>query len=418
MPSDLSLQIEAVYRAESGKVLATLARLLGDIDLAEEALQEAFVAALKAWRSKGIPAKPAAWLISTGRFKAIDAIRKRSRLHELQPDLQARIEDIQAANLSFAERDIQDDRLRLIFACCHPAIDPSVQVPLTLREVCGLSTEDIAAAFLVPTATMSQRIVRGKSKIRAAKIPFAIPDASELPERLDSVLSVVYLVFNEGYSASSGDSALRGELSQEAIRLARLLLQLLPDPEVKGLLALMLLHESRRTARTDAREDIILLEDQDRRLWDRRLIEEGLRLVQASLATQEFGFYTVQAAISAVHAESPRSSATDWAQIVALYNILLQIAPSPVVELNRAVAVAMRDGPQAGLEIVDTLLAKQELRRYHLAHSARGELLRRLGQESQAESAFLTALSLAKQEPERRFLHRRLQSLGASESAK
>ncbi|MDQ8181699.1 RNA polymerase sigma factor [Pelagicoccus sp. SDUM812005] len=418
MPSDLSLQIEAVYRAESGKVLATLARLLGDIDLAEEALQEAFVAALKAWRRKGIPAQPAAWLISTGRFKAIDAIRKRSRLHELEPELQARIEDIQAANLSFAERDIQDDRLRLIFACCHPAIDPSVQVPLTLREVCGLSTEDIAAAFLVPTATMAQRIVRGKSKIRAAKIPFAIPDASELPERLDSVLSVVYLVFNEGYSASSGDSALRGELSQEAIRLARLLLQLLPDSEVKGLLALMLLHESRRTARTDARDDIVLLEDQDRRLWDRGLIEEGLQLVQASLATQEFGFYTVQAAISAVHAESPSSSATDWAQIVALYNILLQIDPSPVVELNRAVAVAMRDGPQAGLEIVDTLFAKQELRRYHLAHSARGELLRRLGQESQAESAFLTALSLAKQEPERRFLQRRLQSLGASESAK
>lgn len=418
MPSDLSLQIEAVYRAESGKVLATLARLLGDIDLAEEALQEAFVAALKAWRRKGIPAKPAAWLISTGRFKAIDAIRKRSRLQELEPELQARIEDIQAANLSFAERDIQDDRLRLIFACCHPAIDPSVQVPLTLREVCGLSTEDIAAAFLVPTATMAQRIVRGKSKIRAAKIPFAIPDASEQPERLDSVLSVVYLVFNEGYSASSGDSALRGELSQEAIRLARLLLQLLPDPEVKGLLALMLLHESRRTARTDARDDIVLLEDQDRRLWDRGLIEEGLQLVKASLATQEFGFYTVQAAISAVHAESPSSSATDWAQIVALYNILLQIAPSPVVELNRAVAVAMRDGPQAGLEIVDTLFAKQELRRYHLAHSARGELLRRLGQESQAESAFLTALSLAKQEPERRFLQRRLQSLGASESAK
>lgn len=411
MSLDLSSQIDAIYRRESGKVLATLVRILGDIDLAEEAMQEAFVTAITSWQSKGIPEKPAEWLISTGRFKAIDAIRKRARREELEPELRRRLDDIQAANLSFEERTIKDDRLRLIFTCCHPAIDQTIQAPLTLREVCGLSTEDIASAFLVPTATMAQRIVRGKAKIRAAKILFIIPDAAALPERLDSVLSVIYLVFNEGYSASSGATALRAELSQEAIRLARLLNDLLPDPEVKGLLALMLLHESRRTARTNQQDDIILLEDQDRSLWDKNLIQEGIQLIEQSFASREFGVYTIQAAISAVHAEAKSAPETDWPQIVALYNVLQQIAPSPVIELNRAVAISMRDGPQAGLVLVDALLESRQLAEYHLAHSARGELLRRLGREAEAKVSLKKALSLAKQAPERRLLQRRLESL-------
>ncbi|MGE9296483.1 MAG: RNA polymerase sigma factor [Puniceicoccales bacterium] len=411
MLPDLHSRIDAIYRQESGKVLATLIRLLRDIDLAEEALQEAFVSAMESWEKKGIPQKPAEWLISTGRFKAIDSIRKRAKRDELEPELQRRLDDIQAANLSFAEQDIKDDRLRLIFTCCHPAIDQSIQVPLTLREVCGLSTEDIASAFLVPTATMAQRIVRGKTKIRAAQIPFVIPDAAALPERLDSVLSVIYLVFNEGYSASSGASALRTELSQEAIRLARLLNNLLPDPEVKGLLALMLLHESRRGARTNEHGDLILLEDQDRSLWDQILIQEGIQLIGQSLSTKEFGAYTIQAAISAVHAEANSTEETDWAQIVALYTVLREAQPSPIVDLNRAVAIAMRDGPQAGLELVDELLAAGQLADYHLAYSARGELLRRLDRTVEAREAFEQALSMAKQEPERRLLQRRLESM-------
>lgn len=409
----ISARIDRVYREESGRVLATLIRILGDIDLAEDAMQEAFVAAMASWERKGIPDNPVAWLISTGRFKAIDSIRKRARRDELAPEVQGRIDDIQAANLSFAERDIQDDHLRLIFTCCHPAIDRKVQVPLTLREVCGLSTEEIANAFLVPTATMAQRIVRGKAKIQSAKIPFVIPDAEALPERLDSVLSVIYLVFNEGYSASSGDSALREDLSGEAIRLARILYQLLPDPEVNGLLALMLLHESRRRARTDREDDIVLLEDQDRRLWNQDLMAEGCQLVQQSLVSQEVGFYTVQAAISAVHAEAHLAGETDWPQIVALYNVLLQIQPSPVIELNRAVAIAMGDGLAVGLEIVDRLLSDGRLKDYHLAHSARGELLRRLGYQAAAKEAFATALQQARQEPERRLLKRRIEQLDA-----
>ncbi|MFC5051454.1 RNA polymerase sigma factor [Rubritalea spongiae] len=411
MAYNLSTCIDAIYRQESGKVLATLVRVLKDIDLAEEAMQDAFVAAITAWNSKGIPENPAAWLISTGRFKAIDAIRKRARLNKLEPELQRQLDEIQSANLSFSERAIKDDRLRLIFACCHPAIDLKVQVPLTLREVCGLSTENISSAFLVPTATMAQRIVRGKAKIRAAKIPFEIPDATALPERLDGVLSVIYLVFNEGYSASSGDTALRAELSQEAIRLARLLYDLLPDPEVQGLLALMLLHESRRAARTNEQDDLILLEEQDRSLWDQNMIREGQQLVRQSLASREFGTFTIQAALSAVHAEAKTAETTDWPQIVALYNVLGQIEPSPVVELNRAVAISMSEGIEAGLKIVDDLLREGELDNYHLAHAAQGELLRRLGKFTEAKGSFEKALSLTKQAPERRLLQRRIASL-------
>ncbi|MDP0490434.1 MAG: RNA polymerase sigma factor [Verrucomicrobiota bacterium JB023] len=411
MSSGTNTQIDQIYREESGKVLATLVRILGDLDLAEEATQEAFVAAVTSWERNGIPQNPVAWLISTGRFKAIDAIRKRARRDELEPEVQRRIDDIQSANLSFAKRDIEDDQLRLIFTCCHPAIDRKVQVPLTLREVCGLTTEEIASAFLVPTATMAQRIVRGKAKILAAKIPFVIPNAEALPERLDAVLSVIYLVFNEGYSTSTGDSALRAELSQEAIRLARILAGLISNSEVKGLLALMLLHESRRLARTDAQGDIVLLEDQDRQLWDQALIGEGRRLVSEGLEMREIGFYSVQAAIAAVHAEAQTPEETDWAQIVALYNVLVQIQPTSVIRLNRAIAIAMSDGITIGLDLVDRLLREGGLENYHLAYSARGELLRRLGRVSEAREAFQHALTLAKQAPERRLLERRIASL-------
>jgi RNA polymerase sigma-70 factor (ECF subfamily) len=404
-------QLSILYRQHSRKVLATLIRLVGDFDLAEEVMHEAFATAIESWEKQGIPDNPTSWLISTGRFKAIDSIRRKTRQGELEPELLRLARELEEHQLQLAEQDIEDDQLRLIFTCCHPAIDPSVQIPLTLREVCGLTTEEIASAFLVSPSTMAQRIVRGKSKIRDANIPFVIPDLPDLPERLDAVLSVVYLVFNEGYSASSGDSVTRADLSGEAVRLARLILQLLPDPEVTGLLALMLLHESRRVARTDANGDIVLLEDQDRTLWDHDCIKEGIALVRQSLATKRFGFYTLQAAISAVHAEAPSADATDWHQVVSLYSVLLQLEPSPVIELNRAVAVAMRDGPQAGLRLVDAILNRGELKDYHLSHATRGELLRRAGQQQEAIAAFERALALARQLPEQRMLRRKIEQL-------
>ncbi|CAD71648.1 MAG TPA: RNA polymerase sigma factor [Rhodopirellula baltica] len=407
----VSNQIDRIYRTESRKVFATLVRVLGDFDVAEEAMHDAFAAAMENWARDGIPDNPTAWLISTGRFKAVDRIRRRRRFDDLQPELVQRIDQIELANNSLAEQDIQDDRLRLIFTCCHPAIDQKVQVPLTLREVCGMTTDEIARAFLVAPSTLAQRIVRGKAKIRDAGIPFSIPSLSELPSRLDAVLSVIYLVFNEGYSATSGDTLLRTDLSAEAIRLARLLLELLPDPEVAGLLALMLLHESRRTARVNEDGDIVLLEDQDRSLWDQELIEEGSQLLQRSLRTRRIGTYTIQAAISAVHAEAERASATDWSQIVALYDVLLRIQPSPVVELNRAVAIAMRDTPAEGLKHIEAILDSGHLRDHYLAHSARGELLRRMGEDDEAIRAFEQALSLAMNAPEQRFLHQKLTAL-------
>ncbi len=411
--SELSNTIDEIYRSRSRLVFATLVGLLGDFDLAEEAVHDAFALAVERWAADGVPENPVAWLVSAGRFKAIDAIRRQSRFAEKQADLLAHLESIGDLNQTRSRYDIQDDRLRLIFTCCHPAIDPTIQVPLTLREVCGLTTEEIAKAFLVSPSTMAQRIVRGKAKIRDAKIPYVIPSVPDLPERLDAVLSVIYLVFNEGYSASSGETLTRADLSGEAIRLARLMLQQMPDPEVTGLLALMLLHESRRPARTNRAGDIVLLEDQDRSLWDRRLIDEGVGLVERALATGRFGIYTIQAAISAVHAVAACAADTDWPQIVALYDVLLRAHRSPVVELNRAVAISMRDGPVAGLTLIDAILKRDELTGYHLAHAARGELLRRAGHLQPARRAFEEALRLAKQEPERRFLRERLDALSS-----
>lgn len=407
--SKINQQLTQLYKEHSGKVLATLVRLLGDFDLAEEAMHEAFSVALESWDKQGMPANPTAWLISTGRFKAIDNLRRKKRFAEFEHDLQRQIDELDEHQQTLSQQDIEDDQLRMIFTCCHPAIDPQIQIPLTLREVCGLSTEEIASAFLVSPSTMAQRIVRGKNKIQQAKIPFVIPELSELPERLDAVLSVIYLVFNEGYSASGGDSLLRIDLSNEAIRLARLVQGLLPDAEVMGLLALMLLHESRRKARTDAEGNIILLDEQDRSLWNQTYIAEGSGLVQQALATRRFGAYTIQAAIAAVHAQSQGN--TDWEQIIALYSVLLQVEPSPVIELNRAVAIAMRDGPQAGLNIMDKLVAGGELQDYHKLHSTRGELLTRLGQISLAIAAFEQALVLVKQLPEQRFLQQKLAQL-------
>jgi RNA polymerase sigma-70 factor (ECF subfamily) len=409
---DIRARVDAIYRGESRRVFATLVRLLRDFDLAEEALHEAFAAALERWERDGVPDNPRAWLVSTGRFKAIDVLRRRGHLADLRPELAGRFAEVAQANAARAAEEIEDDRLRLIFACCHPAIDRKVQVPLTLREVCGLTTEEVAGAFLVAPATMAQRIVRGKAKIRDAGIPFAVPSAEDLPARLESVLSVVYLVFNEGYSATSGDALMRADLSAEAIRLGRLLVELLPDPEAIGLLALMLLQESRRHARTTAHGDIILLEDQDRSRWDAGLIAEGQARVERALTSDRVGPYALQAAIAAVHASAPTAEATDWPQIVALYDTLFAVYPSPVVDLNRAVAVAMGDGAEAGLLRIEAILDRGELADYHLAHAARADLLRRLGRRDAARSAYERALALAQQEPERRFLAKRLAQLG------
>ncbi|QDS88012.1 RNA polymerase sigma factor [Rosistilla ulvae] len=413
MAPDRSVDIESVFRDSSRQVFATLVRLLGDFDLAEDVMQEAFAAALDRWPRDGIPEQPVAWLVSTGRFKAIDRLRRDVRLKAKSESLARRIEEIATANATKQQQAVEDDRLRLIFTCCHPAIDTNIQVPLTLREVCGLTTEEIASAFLTSTQTMAQRLVRGKANIRDAKIPIAMPQQEDLAERLDGVLAVIYLIFNEGYSASSGDSLTRVELTQEAIRLCRLLLELAPDAEVMGLLALMLLHESRREARTNEAGEIILLEDQDRTLWDQQLIGEGSELIERSLATRRFGAYTLQAAISAVHAEASLPEQTDWGQIVALYDLLKRIASSPVVELNRAVAIAMRDGPAAGLEIIDAILSRGELTGYALAHAARGELLRRLDRIDEAREAIEAAMELTNQRSERRFLASKLEMLSA-----
>ena len=397
-------KVAAIYRAESRRVFATLVRLLGDFDLAEEALSDAFRAALEQWPSDGIPANPRAWLVSTGRFKAIDAIRRRARFAPLEEDHAETL----AAEEAPEPEEIEDDRLRLVFTCCHPALAHDAQVALTLREVCGLTTEEIARAFLTPAPTLAQRIVRAKNKIRDAGIPYEVPGPKELPGRLDAVLRVVYLVFNEGYSPSSGAAVTRADLSTEATRLARLLAELLPEPEALGVLALMLIQESRRAARSSPDGDLVTLEEQDRSRWNRALITEGVGLVERSLATRRFGSYTVQAAIAAVHAEAPNAQATDWAQIVGLYDVLLGMDPSPVIELNRAVAVAMRDGPQAGLSLIDTI---KDLNHYHLVHATRADLLRRLGRAAEARAAYQRALKLARQEPERRFLERRLAEL-------
>ena len=403
--------VDEVYRAESRRVFATLIRLLGDFDLAEDALQDAFAAALVQWPRDGVPASPRAWLVSAGRFKAIDRVRRRARFDASLATLAEGLTETDGADAGLGDDEIADDRLRLIFTCCHPALSPEARVALTLREVCGLTTEEIAHAFLTAPATLAQRIVRAKAKIRNAAIPYRVPPPAELPDRLDTVLQVIYLVFTEGYSASSGGSLTRPDLSGEAIRLARLLLALLPEPEAVGLLALMLLHESRRAARTSPGGDLVLLEDQDRTLWDRDLIAEGTALVERALRSGRFGPYGLQAAIAAVHAEAPSVGATDWAQIVGLYEVLARVEPSPVVALNRAVAVAMRDGPAAGLALVDAILAGGDLADYHLAHSARAELCRRLGRTAEARTAYERALALARQEPERRFLERRLDEL-------
>ena len=407
----MTTTIEDLYRTESRRVLATLIRLLGDFDLAEEALQEAFAAALERWPVEGVPRNPRAWLVSTGRFKAIDGLRRRSRFDASLNQILESLGDGISPAPDWEDAGVEDDRLRLIFTCCHPALPPDAQIALTLREVCGLTTEEIASAFLTPPSTLAQRIVRAKAKIKAARIPYQVPSRTELPERLASVLHVVYLVFNEGYSAPSRESHARDDLSSEAIRLGRLLADLLPESEVRGLLALMLLHEARRPARTSAEGDLVLLDDQDRTLWNRELIAEGEVLVDQALRSRTFGPYTLQAAISAVHAGASSAAATDWAEIVGLYDVLLKADPSPVVELNRAAAVAMRDGPAAGLVLIECILARGDLSDYALAHSARGELYRKLGRSAEASEAFQRALGLVTHQSHRGFLKRRLAEL-------
>jgi len=403
--------IDAIYRAESRRVLATLIRLLGDFDLAEEALHDAFLAAMEQWPRTGVPSNPRAWLVSTGRFKAIDGLRKRARFDAAMADLADLLETESAEALAPGAELIEDDQLRLIFTCCHPALPPDARVALTLREVCGLGTEEIAHAFLLPAPTVAQRIVRAKAKIRDARIPYQVPSRPELPDRLDTVLRVIYLVFNEGYSASSGEAHTRHDLCSEAIRLGRLLVALLPDAETMGLLALMLLHESRSASRTSPMGDMILLEAQDRSRWNRPQIAEGIALVERALATRKVGPYALQAAIAALHGEATDAAATDWREIAGLYSVLYRLAPSPVVELNQAVAVAMRDGPEAGLSRIDTILARGDLADYHLIHAAKADLCRRSGRLVEAKASYVMALGLVKQGPERRYLEARLQEL-------
>jgi RNA polymerase sigma-70 factor, ECF subfamily len=403
--------LDSLYRVDSGRILATLIRLLGDFDLAEEAMHEAFAAALALWPASGVPDNPRPWLISTARFKAIDSLRRRARFDASQDELARYIEAQSSLDETVNQDTLEDDRLRLIFTCCHPSLAPEARVALTLREVCGLTTEEIAKAFLTTPGTLAQRIVRAKAKIREVKIPYEVPTPQELPERLDAVLQVIYLVFNEGYSAAAGAAVTRAELTGEAIRLGRLLAELQPEPEVIGLLALMLLQESRRAARTSASGELILLEHQDRSLWNRAQIAEGVALLEKALESRRFGAYTLQAAIAALHADAESPAATDWPQIVALYNQLLRIQPSPVVQLNRAVAIAMRDGPEAGLTHIDAVLEDGELAEYYLAHSARADMCRRLGRTAEARSSYEKALALTQQEPERQFLQNRIRQL-------
>ena len=413
---DVRERVDAVYRSDSRRVLATLIRLLGDFDLAEEALQDAFTAALEQWTPDAMPANPRAWLVSAGRFKGIDTIRRRARFDASMGELAARFDTGAAQEPPWEDDRVVDDQLRLIFTCCHPALSPDTQIALTLRTICGLTTEEIASAFLTQPATLAQRIVRAKAKIRNARIPYVVPTRADLPERLDAVLHVIYLVFTEGYSASSGDAVTRHALSSEAIRLGRLLVQLMPEPEAIGLLALMLLHESRRAARTSSAGELVLMADQDRSLWNRNQIAEGSALLARALASREVGAYTLQAAIAAVHAEASDVAATDWSRIVGLYDVLARADPSPVVELNRAVAVAMQDGPAAGLALIDAIFARGELAGYHLAHSAQADLLRRLGRPAEAAVSYRRALDLARQGPERRFIEGRLEELSPVDS--